>query len=180
LVGAVVLAKAAPQLPCSSAVKLSTNLGCSFSETYQYYDLPFCRPKQGLEHKLETLGEVVDGNRLMKTPYNLTFRVERDHTVLCSKELSGKELKKFRKASASCFTPTTAVILSQQTAAHQANLLDLRSPHCSLFSSLAQPAVAQHYSSLCCAACLSGSQLVDAAGCQNAPYSETALPFSPK
>lgn len=28
------------------------------SETYQYYDLPFCRPEGGLEHKPETLGEV--------------------------------------------------------------------------------------------------------------------------
>ena len=67
------------------------------SETYQYYDLPFCRPKQGLEHKLETLGEVVDGNRLVKTPYELTFRVERDHTILCNKDLTTKELKKFRR-----------------------------------------------------------------------------------
>jgi len=29
-----------------------------FSETYQYYDLPFCRTPDGLEHKPETLGEV--------------------------------------------------------------------------------------------------------------------------
>ena len=35
--------------------------------------------------------------RLIHTPYELNFRVERDHTVLCTKELSGKELKKFRK-----------------------------------------------------------------------------------
>lgn len=28
------------------------------SETYQYFDLPFCRPEGGLEHKPETLGEV--------------------------------------------------------------------------------------------------------------------------
>lgn len=31
---------------------------CLFSETYQYYDLPFCRTPDGLEHKPETLGEV--------------------------------------------------------------------------------------------------------------------------
>ena len=35
--------------------------------------------------------------RLIHTPYELNFRVERDHTVLCTKELSGRELKKFRK-----------------------------------------------------------------------------------
>ena len=33
----------------------------------------------------------------MKTPYDLSFRVERDHTTLCNKELTAKELKKFRK-----------------------------------------------------------------------------------
>lgn len=35
-------------------------------ETYQYYDLPFCRPGGAdgkLKHKREGLGEVVDGNR---------------------------------------------------------------------------------------------------------------------
>ena len=31
---------------------------CTCSETYQYYDLPFCRTPDGLEHKPETLGEV--------------------------------------------------------------------------------------------------------------------------
>jgi transmembrane 9 superfamily member 3 len=36
------------------------------AETYQYYDLPFCRPKgDKLKHKRAGLGEVVDGNRLV-------------------------------------------------------------------------------------------------------------------
>ena len=39
--------------------------------------------------------------RLIHTPYELNFRVERDHTVLCTKELSGRELKKFRKVRTS-------------------------------------------------------------------------------
>ncbi len=42
-------------------VKLYANKVGPFSnpsETYQYYDLPFCRPEGGLEHKPETLGEV--------------------------------------------------------------------------------------------------------------------------
>ena len=39
--------------------------------------------------------------RLIHTPYELNFRVERDHTVLCTKELSGRELKKFRKVRGS-------------------------------------------------------------------------------
>ena len=44
-----------------------------------------------------TAAQVVDGNRFIHTPYDLSFRVERDHTVLCNKELTQKELEKFRK-----------------------------------------------------------------------------------
>lgn len=40
---------------------------------------------------------MVDGNRLIHTPYDLSFRVERDHAVLCNKELTQKELTKFRQ-----------------------------------------------------------------------------------
>ena len=32
------------------------------------------------------------------TPYDLAFRVERDHTILCTQELTQKDLAKFRKA----------------------------------------------------------------------------------
>eukprot|EP00232_Nephroselmis_pyriformis_P024087 CAMPEP_0182865824 /NCGR_PEP_ID=MMETSP0034_2-20130328/7890_1 /TAXON_ID=156128 /ORGANISM="Nephroselmis pyriformis, Strain CCMP717" /LENGTH=611 /DNA_ID=CAMNT_0024998143 /DNA_START=30 /DNA_END=1865 /DNA_ORIENTATION=+ len=67
------------------------------SETYQYYDLPFCRP-DGIEHKSEDLGEVLEGDRMMSTPYHVDFRVDREHEVLCEKDLSAKELGKFRKA----------------------------------------------------------------------------------
>eukprot|EP00976_Prorocentrum_cordatum_P111386 1195358-Prorocentrum_minimum.AAC.8 len=31
---------------------------CACSETYQYFDLPFCPPIGGVEHKSEDLGEV--------------------------------------------------------------------------------------------------------------------------
>ncbi|KAK9806376.1 hypothetical protein WJX72_012132 [[Myrmecia] bisecta] len=68
------------------------------SETYQYFDLPFCRPPDGLEHKPETLGEVVDGNRLVNTPYDLSFMIERETTTLCHKELTKADISKFRKA----------------------------------------------------------------------------------
>ncbi|BDA41200.1 Transmembrane 9 superfamily member 3 [Coccomyxa sp. Obi] len=82
-------------------VKLYANKVGPFSnpsETYQYYDLPFCRPPDGLEHKIETLGEVVDGNRMIVTPYDLSFRKGSEHTVLCSKVLDKREVDQFRKA----------------------------------------------------------------------------------
>lgn len=41
--------------------------------------------------------QVVDGNRLIATPYNLTFKVDQEHTFLCTKILDAKEIQQFRK-----------------------------------------------------------------------------------
>ena len=41
--------------------------------------------------------QVVDGNRLMNTPYDLSFRADRDHVSLCSRQLTQNEIQKFRK-----------------------------------------------------------------------------------
>ena len=49
--------------------------------------------------------------RLIHTPYELNFRVERDHTVLCTKELSGRELKKFRKVRLQPSSPRLRTLL---------------------------------------------------------------------
>ena len=68
------------------------------SETYQYYNLPFCTPKEGKEYKTEGLGEVLEGDRLVSTPYSIKFRVDKENEILCSRELTEKDLKIFRKA----------------------------------------------------------------------------------
>lgn len=68
------------------------------SETYQYFDLPFCRPEEGLEHKPEALGSLMDGNRLILTKYELKFKEDTDSNVLCSKILTPKDLAAFRQA----------------------------------------------------------------------------------
>lgn len=69
-----------------------------FRETYQYYNLPFCQPADGKEYKKEFLGEVLEGDRLVTTPYALKFRTDVDNTVLCEKKLGSADLKKFREA----------------------------------------------------------------------------------
>ena len=71
---------------------------CFCSETYQYYTLPFCTPKEGKEYKTEGLGEVLEGDRLVNTPYSIKFRVDKENEDLCSRELTAKELKKLRVA----------------------------------------------------------------------------------
>jgi hypothetical protein len=100
------------------------------TETYQYYDLPFCAPTEK-DNKLLSLGEVspemalpskifalsfflccrhpallifvslvqvVDGNRMVATEYNLSFKTNKDRTELCNKKLTAAEVEKFRKA----------------------------------------------------------------------------------
>eukprot|EP00897_Mesotaenium_endlicherianum_P009077 jgi/Mesen1/8198/ME000442S07474 len=67
------------------------------SETYQYYDLPFC-PPEDIKHKPEDLGEVIEGDRLVTTMYDVSFRVDKENEKLCPKTLTVEDLRKFRKA----------------------------------------------------------------------------------
>ncbi|KAG0565350.1 hypothetical protein M758_8G179500 [Ceratodon purpureus] len=67
------------------------------SETYQYYDLPFCKPAHFV-HKSEDLGEVLEGDRMVNTRYNVTFKVDKAVEDLCTVTLSPAEISKFKKA----------------------------------------------------------------------------------
>jgi hypothetical protein len=42
--------------------------------------------------------QVLIGDRLVGTPYDVSFRVDHENERLCSKDLTAKDLKKFRKA----------------------------------------------------------------------------------
>ncbi|WOK92723.1 transmembrane 9 superfamily member 2-like [Canna indica] len=67
------------------------------SETYRFYDLPFCSPEHVTEKK-EALGEVLNGDRLVDAPYVLNFQEEHKLKSLCKKHLSKEDVAKFRKA----------------------------------------------------------------------------------
>ncbi|CAL9758933.1 unnamed protein product [Musa acuminata subsp. burmannicoides] len=67
------------------------------SETYRYYDLPFCSPEHVTE-KTEALGEVLNGDRLVDAPYELNFLEEQQSKSLCKKNLSKEDVAKFRHA----------------------------------------------------------------------------------
>ncbi|XP_059649751.1 transmembrane 9 superfamily member 2-like isoform X3 [Cornus florida] len=69
------------------------------SETYAYSDLPFCSPDH-VKQKKEALGEVLNGDRLVSSPYKLDFRVEKDSEVVCRKKLTKEEVSQFRTAVA--------------------------------------------------------------------------------
>ncbi|KAJ4958471.1 hypothetical protein NE237_025582 [Protea cynaroides] len=67
------------------------------SETYRFYDLPFCAP-DNVKDKKEDLGEVLNGDRLVDSPYELTFRVDKQSETLCRKKLSKEEVAQLRTA----------------------------------------------------------------------------------
>ncbi|KAI7835337.1 hypothetical protein COHA_010761 [Chlorella ohadii] len=70
------------------------------TETYQYFNLPFCHPKEGKEYKPEGLGEVLEGDRLVSTPYKIKFKENKEGAVLCAQQLDREDLDQFRAAVA--------------------------------------------------------------------------------
>ncbi|KAL1197129.1 Transmembrane 9 superfamily member 4 [Cardamine amara subsp. amara] len=65
------------------------------SETYRYFDLPFCSSAP-VKEKKEALGEVLNGDRLVSAPYKLEFLGEKNAEVACRKRLSREDVAKFR------------------------------------------------------------------------------------
>lgn len=86
-------------------------------ETYHYYTLPVCRPKEvnvvfdyswfwnnfsivfifdliikQVRHKALSLGEVLDGDRMAESLYNIRFRENTERQTLCQLALSEKEV----------------------------------------------------------------------------------------
>uniref|UniRef100_A0A0D9XHA9 Transmembrane 9 superfamily member n=1 Tax=Leersia perrieri TaxID=77586 RepID=A0A0D9XHA9_9ORYZ len=67
------------------------------SETYRYFDLPFCAPDK-VKDKIEALGEVLNGDRLVDAPYKLDFCVDHDARSVCTRKLTKDDVVKFRNA----------------------------------------------------------------------------------
>ncbi|XP_059449260.1 transmembrane 9 superfamily member 3 [Corylus avellana] len=67
------------------------------SETYRYFDLPFCYPAH-LQEKTEALGEVLNGDRLVVAPYKLEFQRDKESKIVCKKKLTQEEVSQFRTA----------------------------------------------------------------------------------
>lgn len=54
---------------------------------YEYYSLQFCLPKNGtFEYKSENLGEVLRGDRIVNTPYEIRMLENVDCKLLCNKK----------------------------------------------------------------------------------------------
>uniref|UniRef100_A0A8C9EP67 Transmembrane 9 superfamily member n=1 Tax=Pavo cristatus TaxID=9049 RepID=A0A8C9EP67_PAVCR len=50
---------------------------------YEYYSLPFCQPTE-ITYKAENLGEVLRGDRIVNTPFQVFMNVEKKCEVLCN------------------------------------------------------------------------------------------------
>lgn len=48
-----------------------------------YYGLPFCQPKGGVQHYAENLGEFLTGDRIENSPYNIYMQHNESCKVLC-------------------------------------------------------------------------------------------------
>uniref|UniRef100_UPI00358E0783 transmembrane 9 superfamily member 4 n=1 Tax=Myxine glutinosa TaxID=7769 RepID=UPI00358E0783 len=58
---------------------------------YEYYSIPFCKPPK-VYYKTENLGEVLRGDRIVNTPYEVQMREEKSCKVLCSESKTPKTL----------------------------------------------------------------------------------------
>ncbi|EDV23172.1 uncharacterized protein TRIADDRAFT_37943 [Trichoplax adhaerens] len=62
-------------------------------ETYHYYSLPICRP-QKVEHRSLTLGEVLKGDRMAVSSFNIRFRETFKNKKLCTEPYEKKDIDK--------------------------------------------------------------------------------------
>ncbi|KAG6390254.1 hypothetical protein SASPL_147986 [Salvia splendens] len=67
-------------------------------ETYNYYSLPFCRPKGNPGHKWGGLGEVLGGNELIDSQIEIKFKRDVEKTSICKIELEATKVKQFKDA----------------------------------------------------------------------------------
>jgi len=63
---------------------------------YDYYDLPFCRPSS-IKLDAENLGEVLMGDRIENSAYEVKMREDKDCSVLCSLSYTSKQVKTWRE-----------------------------------------------------------------------------------
>ena len=74
---------------------------------YEYYGLPFCQPET-LETVAENLGEVLRGDKIMNSNYELKMGVEETCKILCRKELAAAEAREFATRCAAPHEPHRA------------------------------------------------------------------------
>ncbi|PKK70189.1 hypothetical protein RhiirC2_660642 [Rhizophagus irregularis] len=67
-------------------------------ETYEYFQLPYCKGIHVSEHHHETLGEALLGMELVNSGINMKFLTNEKNATICEKELTPKDVNLFRYA----------------------------------------------------------------------------------
>jgi len=62
---------------------------------FEYYTLPYCKPDH-VEHKVENLGEVLKGDMIESSPYEIYMQTSFECKVLCTVQLNDELENKFR------------------------------------------------------------------------------------
>jgi hypothetical protein len=67
------------------------------TETYQYYKLPFCKPKER-QWDDHDLGELLTGSRKVVTDYKIYVGVDQAYAQLCKMPMTSETIQAFRDA----------------------------------------------------------------------------------
>ena len=63
---------------------------------YEYYSMPFCKPDVA-ESFAENLGEVLQGDRILSSAYDLKLDLEESCKVLCQKTMSKTDMEQLKE-----------------------------------------------------------------------------------
>ncbi|CEL94236.1 unnamed protein product [Vitrella brassicaformis CCMP3155] len=96
------------QLPSSGVVGLETGEQVTVSmnkvwpinnptEMYPYYSLPFCTPPE-VQTKYMTFGQIMRGDRLVNSLYNINYRENQERKPICERALSEDDVDAMRNA----------------------------------------------------------------------------------
>ena len=62
---------------------------------YDYYELPFCHPGDGVRKDAENLGEILTGDSIENSPYKVEMMLPTECVALCKKTYDKKQLHEF-------------------------------------------------------------------------------------
>lgn len=79
------------------ALKVNSMSSSRTQLKYDYYDLPFCQPADGIKDSAENLGEILTGNVIQNSPFEINMYEQVDCRVVCTKEYTEEEAQKFRE-----------------------------------------------------------------------------------
>lgn len=77
-------------------MKVNTLTSVKTQLPFYYYSLPYCRPKE-VKQRVENLGEILAGDGIENSPYELKMKVNESCKVLCNKKLGKKAKNLFRR-----------------------------------------------------------------------------------